>query len=129
METMIEWHPPTLDDALTNGETVGLDYQPKTPGPYRVKYRCPCGAYVQSFRLLDLRGWPTPPQDWACDGCHSRWRRDLVDVTNTRTYSKQPDHRKWQEQLFLLDWLAAFNAPAAMIAAVQLRADALQPGN
>lgn len=119
MDTAIEWSPPTLQDWLDLGNTSPL---PEKGG----RYQCGCGSYANAFQIVDLRVWVSKPQDWACDGCHSQWKRELTNVTGIGAYDADPKRRKIEHQKWRRDWLIAFGAPQVMIDEVQTRIDELE---
>lgn len=114
MDTGIDWQPATLKHWIGTGNESPL---PLING----RYQCECGALVHAGSIVDLRGRGNTSQDWACDGCHSKWRRELVNVAGVREYDHDPAKRQLEEQKWLRDWLAMFGAPVAVLAAVDQR--------
>jgi len=118
MDTGTNWTPPTLKDWLNLGNESPLT-------EVNGRYLCECGLPANDFQIIDLRAWTVKPQDWACDGCHSKWKRELINVTGLREYDHDPVNRKIEEQKFKKDWLVAHGAPQVMIDETQAKIDSL----
>lgn len=105
------WRPATLAETIAAGLDVS-EWPTRQPrGAPEVRYRCPCGAHVQPARLIDCRSLPIE-QDWACDGCWTRWCREGVIFDDGEPI---PDRREWQRR-----WLKAHGAPDDVVAKVTL---------
>lgn len=77
METLYSFNPPTLADALANGEAFEIETREPVPGKF--KYRCDCGSWAWPFQIDDVRLLPGLSADFICDGCYTKLERALID--------------------------------------------------
>lgn len=107
MKTSINWEAPTLKHCIDNGEIPSL--QSENRGD-KIAYKCPCGCFASSGSIVDLRAWENRPQDWACSGCTSKWKRELFSLNN-KQYNKDKTKRKLEEKKWLKDWIEILGGP------------------
>lgn len=103
------WHPPTYNPADGLLETRQQRHRPYP------EHQCPgCLSWVRAERLIDVRSLLID-QTFACDGCWTDWQRRGVPVNGEQA----PANRK----AWLVNWLAAHNAPQEAIEKVEATRD------
>lgn len=124
------WRPKTLQDALDvldasedrmaldseerevlriqDRESLGVELHEfasrKKVAPV---YRCTCGNARKAALIVDCRGLPGIAEDWACDGCWTRWERTGRDIDGA---GAPTDRREWRER-----WVTAHEAPQEVV--------------
>ena len=117
MNTGTTWHPPTLQKELdsTPDFAHGLSIINPIKGSDEFKVECQCGCWCWPFQMIDVRSVAGIAADFACDGCMTKFERNLDDVDGTGKSKTKEEFRK--------KLLTIFNAPQAMIDKVGVRND------
>jgi len=100
----MSWIPKTLLDASIETRAA-IDSHMGSAG--KDVYKCKCGAAVVASRMVDVRHMDYD-QDFACDGCWTRWER--IGIMSDGTKSQPQDRREWQKR-----WLVAHSAPQSEV--------------
>jgi len=93
-----------------------------TPG--LLKYYCPnCNLLVSPELLIDVRDFPIS-EDWACDGCWTKWMREGRNMDGGA--SDPEDHKDWE-----IRWAIAHDVPLEIIQKLSMsrRPDKYKKGN
>ena len=115
---MSKWQPKTLQDALENHERDGIKTRVRAKG--KIEFQCPCGAFRPAGIIIDMRHVTGINQDFACDGCHSDWKRRGVSMDGEQVRSKT----EW-----VVNWARAHNAPGEVFERIAARKPAQPYGN